>query len=67
MKRDDVEPDPRTDIGMLAAMVQRHPELRWDDDARAKAALHQQQLVDRALRYAFNGARIPRADDSLTH
>jgi hypothetical protein len=57
-----VEYDPRTPIGMLAAMVERHPAYNWHPDARAAAELHTQQLVDDALRYTFNGARLPSTD-----
>lgn len=63
MSRRDAEPDLTTDIGMLTAMVLRHPELNWDADARATAALHQATLTDNALRYAFNGEHIPQSNE----
>lgn len=62
----DPRPDPTTPTGMLAAMVARHPELNWHPDARAAAALHTQLLLDRALKYTFSGAAIPR-DDRAPH
>lgn len=53
-----IAPDPRTRIGMLTAMIERHPNAPWDDDARTAAAVHRQQLQHAAMLYAFNGAPI---------
>lgn len=61
-RRTDIQPDPRTSIGMLAAMIERHPDAPWDEGARIAAALHRQELIDAALRYAFSGEPIPRDD-----